>query len=143
MFVLLPRSITPLLTFGLVQCEGDDLISLGYMMIRLLQGALPWEMVETNESTEKHRLVFQMKSGMSDDYLCSEVPPEFARYMKYVKSLQHGQKPDYTMLKSMFRQLAERKQIEYDNIFDWTIRLFFSRPADDTESEPGFDENEG
>ena len=113
-----------ILIISLVQSQKDDLESLGYMMIYLVQGKLPWQGLRAANSVEKDLLVMKKKIALSTSALCAGLPQEFAEYMRYVKSLKQGEKPDYAMLRKMFRGLAQRHGIEYDNVFDWTLRVY-------------------
>ena len=69
----------------------------------------------------------EKKIALEVEKLCSGLPPEFAEYMSYVKSLSQGQRPDYRKLQRMFRGLARREGIKYDNVFDWTERVYLQQ----------------
>ena len=96
-------------------------------MIYFIQGCLPWQGLKAHGTSEKDRLVMEKKKALNVHELCSDLPPEFAEYMRYVKELAGGQKPDYPMLRKLFRRLAEREGIKYDNVFDWTVRIFLQQ----------------
>jgi len=51
--------------------------------------------------------------------LCKDLPKEFARYFEYVKDLQFADKPDYSHLRRMFRELYSEKGYTFDADFDW------------------------
>lgn len=53
--------------------------------------------------------------------LCGQLPEEIVEYMRYVRQLQHGEMPQYTQLRQLFRRLARKEGHEYDNVFDWTV----------------------
>lgn len=40
---------------------------------------------------------------------------------RYARNLSFGDLPDYEGLRQMFRRLAERVGVEYDNVYDWTV----------------------
>lgn len=69
-------------------------------------------------------MIMQKKVAVSAADLCMGLPSEFTEYMLYVKSLEFGQPPEYKKLRLLFQGLAERNDIQYDNIFDWTEELF-------------------
>ena len=48
-------------------------------------------------------------------------PEEFATYLNYVRSLRFEDKPDYTYLRKLFRDLFVREGFVHDHIYDWTI----------------------
>ena len=107
-----------------VQSPKDDLESLGYMMVYFARGKLPWQGLKAANSAEKDRLVMQKKVALSTSALCDGLPHEFAEYMRYVNSLKQGEMPDYAMLRKLFRGVAHRDGMEYNNVFDWTIRIY-------------------
>ena len=106
------------------QSQKDDLESLGYMMVYFAQGKLPKQGLKAHSRVEKDRLVMEKKIASSVEALCVGLPQEFAKYMRYVKSLKRGGRPDCAMLQEMFRGVAQRHGIEYDNIFGWTLRMY-------------------
>ena len=73
----------------------------------------------------------EQKIGMQAEGLCEGLPREFTTYLRYVKSLHDGEKPDYAMLREVFRKLAEEEGIEYDFVFDWTVRLWLEKQVVD------------
>lgn len=56
------------------------------------------------------------------DALCRGLHQEFAIYLNYVRSLRFDDKPDYSYLRKLFRDLFVREGFQYDYVFDWTIR---------------------
>lgn len=99
------------------------------MVMYLLQGRLPWQGLEGHRN-EKEALVMEKKKGTSVDELCAELPVEFAEYSRQTSQLQHGELPNYSRLRKLFRQLAEEQGVEYDNVFDWTVLLFLQQNSD-------------
>ena len=66
----------------------------------------------------------EMKKSLHEETLCAGLPQEFETYMRYVKALPRGRKPNYNKLRRMFRELATRERTQHDNVFDWTERMF-------------------
>lgn len=52
--------------------------------------------------------------------LCKGYPNEFCTYVTYVKNLKFDEKPNYDMLRGLFKQMMKNANIEYDYIYDWT-----------------------
>lgn len=48
------------------------------------------------------------------------VPEEFISYMDYCRTLQFEEKPDYSFLRRMFKDLFNRLGYEYDYVYDWS-----------------------
>ena len=49
-------------------------------------------------------------------------PNEFAIYLNYCRSLRFDDKPDYSYLRKLFRDLFVREGFQYDYIFDWSVQ---------------------
>jgi len=47
------------------------------------------------------------------------VPEEFVTYMDYCRGLQFEEKPDYNLLRRIFKDLFNRMGYEYDYVYDW------------------------
>ena len=115
------------LTYIAVQYRRDDLESLGYLMIYFLRGGLPWQGLKAHNRGEKDRLVMEKKMALSSDQLCSGLPRELVEYMDCVRSLGSRQRPPYRRLRAFFQELARREKIEYDNVYDWTERMYLQQ----------------
>lgn len=109
------------------QSQGDDLESLGYMIIHFIQGSLPWQGVKAHGTGEKDRLVMEKKKALTVEELCWGLPPEFAEYMRYVNEHALGRRPNYAKLRRLFRRVAHREGIKYDDVFDWTVRMYLQQ----------------
>src|SRR4051812_37270213 len=48
-------------------------------------------------------------------------PSEFSVYLTYTRSLRFDDKPDYSYLRKLFRDLFVREGYHYDYVFDWTV----------------------
>ena len=48
---------------------------------------------------------------------------EFATYLNFCRSLRFDDKPDYSYLRQLFRNLFHREGYTYDYIFDWTVQI--------------------
>ena len=51
----------------------------------------------------------------------SGFPNEFITYLNYCRSLRFDDKPDYSYLRKLFRDLFIREAYIYDYVFDWTV----------------------
>jgi casein kinase I family protein HRR25 len=54
--------------------------------------------------------------------LCRAFPNEFAIYLNYCRSLRFDDKPDYSYLRKLFRDLFVREGFQYDYLFDWSVQ---------------------
>ena len=55
-------------------------------------------------------------------------PPaaEFSTYLNFCRSLRFDDKPDYSYLRQLFRNLFHRQGFSYDYVFDWNMLKFVS-----------------
>ena len=112
---------------GIEQSRRDDLMSIGYILIYLLKGFLPWQGIEADNSSNKIAQITQKKIQIPNDILCNGLPNEFLHYLNYCKNLKFEERPDYDFLKGLFGRLLglvitnfslRRNEI----IFDWCFK---------------------
>jgi len=96
----------------------DDLESLGYTIIYMLKGTLPWQGMQGANKREKHDKIYEKKVETPIDELCKTLPIEVARFMYYCRNLKFEEDPDYvelrTMLKSVFKRTHCFKRFDFD-----------------------------
>ncbi|TQV90120.1 casein kinase 1, delta [Cordyceps javanica] len=110
---------------GREQSWGDDLESLGYVLLYFARGSLPWQGFKAATDEEKNELIAQKKLNLPAKSLCGGLPEEFATYISYTRSLGFKDRPDYAYLRRLFRNAFSARGFKYDNIFDWTKKLFY------------------
>ena len=98
--------------------------SLGYMLVYFARGSLPWQGLKAANDDERNEQIKNKKVTLSAEELCEGLPGEFAWYIKQVRSLGFGDRPDYARLRKAFRDLFTRKGFAYDNVYDWTLKKF-------------------
>jgi len=106
---------------GIEQSRRDDLESLGYILIFFLLGRLPWQGMKGNSRKEIHQMIMEKKITTQAEILCKSLPPEFATYLEYCRSLIFHEKPAYKCLRQLFRKVFFRRGFSEDYLFDWTI----------------------
>jgi casein kinase I family protein HRR25 len=99
----------------------DDLESLAYMLIYFMRGKLPWSHINGSTDDETWELIRAAKRDV-EAVLTVGLPAEFDALFRYARGLEFGDQPDYDGLRTLFRDLAARKRIEYDGRFDWVSR---------------------
>eukprot|EP00981_Chlorochromonas_danica_P015325 scaffold11667_cov328-Ochromonas_danica.AAC.3 len=77
----------------------DDLISIGYVLVYFIKGALPWQGLHGSTSEEKYRLIYEKKQSTSLSELCEGIPEAFLLYLEAVTALTFEEIPDYAQLK--------------------------------------------
>jgi serine/threonine protein kinase len=106
---------------GVEQSRRDDLESLGYVLMYFLRGSLPWQGLKAHTKKMKYEKISDKKMTTPIEILCKGFPPEFVSYFQVVRSLRFEDKPDYSFLRKLFRDLFIREGYQYDYVFDWTI----------------------
>ncbi|KAJ5900295.1 Casein kinase I [Penicillium subrubescens] len=114
---------------GIEQSRRDDMESLGYVMLYFCRGSLTWQNLKAATKKQKHDLIMQKKMTTSIEVLCRGFPTEFAVYLNYSRSLRFYDKPDYTYLRKMFRDLFVRESFRCDDVFDWTVDKYRKHAA--------------
>ncbi|CAA3016586.1 casein kinase 1 10 [Olea europaea subsp. europaea] len=106
---------------GVEQSRRDDLESLGYVLMYFLRGSLPWQGLRAGTKKQKYDKISEKKMLTPIELLCKSYPLEFTSYFHYCRSLQFEDKPDYSYLKRLFRDLFIREGYQFDYVFDWTM----------------------
>ncbi|CAK92450.1 unnamed protein product (macronuclear) [Paramecium tetraurelia] len=108
----------------------DDLESLGYMLIFLLKGSLPWQNIGYKNEDEKVKLVGLMKMRVTAQELCQDLPIEFMRFIDLVRKMSYREKPDYRYFQQLFQRVSIQQQVEYR--FDWYDESNFEKKSGST-----------
>lgn len=109
---------------GIEQSRRDDMESLGYVLMYFTQGSLPWQGLRAATKQQKYERISEKKMSTPVEVLCNGAPSEFATYLNYCRSLRFDEKPDYSYLRQLFRNLFHRQGFTYDYIFDWNMLKF-------------------
>jgi len=114
---------------GYEQSRRDDLESLGYMLIYLANGDVPWgNIIQLNINVHKRFfLIYKMKNSISTEMLCKKLPKEMAMYMNYCKKLYFEQDPDYKYLKSLFYAILYQINQKNDLKFFWISDKLYNK----------------
>ena len=85
----------------------------------------PWLKAATKK--QKYEKISEKKMSTPIEVLCKGFPPEFVTYFQLCRSLRFEDKPDYSYVRKLFRDLFIREGYQYDYVFDWTILKVGSR----------------
>ncbi|XP_020626603.1 casein kinase I-like [Orbicella faveolata] len=120
---------------GIEQSRRDDLESLGYVLMYFNLGSLPWQGLKAATKKQKYERISEKKMSTPIEVLCKGFPSEFSTYLNNCRSLRFDDKPDYSYLRQLFRNLFHCQGYVYDYIFDWNLLKFGSG----REPDPGAD----
>lgn len=93
--------------------------SLGYTLLYLLAGSLPWSYIQASDSETAHSLIATMKNGKVLSDFAAPFGSEFIQYFEHVRSLGFEHRPDYTYLRGLFRRRMKDEGWACDWAFDW------------------------
>eukprot|EP00928_Gymnodinium_smaydae_P044152 TRINITY_DN29474_c0_g1_i1.p1 TRINITY_DN29474_c0_g1~~TRINITY_DN29474_c0_g1_i1.p1 ORF type:complete len:279 (+),score=23.33 TRINITY_DN29474_c0_g1_i1:121-837(+) len=96
---------------GLRQSRRDDLQALGYVLVYLAKGRLPWNHVQ-GSAKEVRAKIFQMKQSISVETLCRGLPTCFRAYVQYCSSLKFEERPDYDYLRRLLNEGLVKRSSE-------------------------------
>ena len=88
---------------GNEQSRRDDIESIGYLLIFLMKGRLPWQGINGKSHKECYQKLYLMKKYMPVEKLCNGLPKGMSDFLIYAKNLKFEQQPDYNYLKSLFK----------------------------------------
>ncbi|KAL1922753.1 uncharacterized protein VTP21DRAFT_9129 [Calcarisporiella thermophila] len=122
---------------GVEQSRRDDLESLGYVLMYFLRGSLPWQGLKATTKKQKYDRIMEKKMTTPAEVLCRGFPNEFVIYLNYARSLRFDDKPDYSYLRKLFRDLFVREGFQYDYVFDWTVMKLEGKASESQSSAAG------
>ena len=109
---------SPNVTKGKESSRRDDLISLGYVLIKLLKGDLPWATNFKEINGKLFDKLFYLKITDGNGKLFEGIPEELIDYVKYCKNLKFEEDPNYSYLRSLFNKIIIKKSLNYIT-FSW------------------------
>ena len=97
----------------------DDLESIAYILIFFMKGGLPWENVESLKKGNKYREIYKLKVLNTPEKLCQNLPSEICEFLKYTRSLDFEQEPNYEYCCSLFNNALIKIGSYNDLFFSW------------------------
>jgi len=93
----------------------DDIWSIFYMLIEFIQGQLPWRKLKDKDQ------IGEMKIKYNTPDIVKDMPPQFLTFMKHLKTLNYGDKPDYNLLQTLLSDLYHSIGCDEHTPFDWEL----------------------
>ena len=104
------------------QSRRDDLESIGYVLMYLLNGSLPWQGIDAKTKEEKYGKILYKKEITPPEELCKGYPEELVSYLKYTKNLEYEEDPKYDYLIELFEKIIKNNLNDIiDYRYDWII----------------------
>lgn len=100
----------------------DDMESVGYMLIYLIKGSLPWQGLKKKTKENPIDKIGEKKMMVNLKTLCDGLPECFYKYIEYTRNLQFTEKPDYSYLRELFINSAELHKIELKYFWEKDIK---------------------
>ncbi len=115
---------------GQTTSRRDDMESIGYTLISLMTGRLPWDRTGGTAKVIKVKEASQMR-------ICDELPKQFSLYMAHCRGLGFDAMPDYVYLRKLLRDLFEQNEYKMDQVYDWAAVLPVPVPVPVSVPMPG------
>ena len=104
---------------GIEQSRRDDIEGIGYILVYLYLGRLPWQGKQDKAKPQVSKIM-EKKLITPPEILCKKMPIEFSYYFHYCRNLKFEDRPDYSTLKSLFADLlSTRINLKDEVMFDW------------------------
>lgn len=96
---------------GIMQSRRDDMESLGYMLIFLLNRSLPW----MGKKKRSGREVGEIKQRTSLEELCKTCSGRalWISFFTHIKNLGYEEEPNYVLLKMLLRKIGLAKPVSH------------------------------
>ena len=95
----------------------DDLWSVFYLLIELVNGELPWKKIRDKEKAGKFKQNYDHKK------LLKHLPAEFYDFLDHLKSLNYFQEPNYVLLSTLLQNAIRYLGIKRSDPLDWEHEL--------------------
>lgn len=95
--------------------------SIGYVAMYFLRGMLPWQGLKANNKRDKYERIKEKKLTTSIDMLCKGYPAEFVKYLSQCRNLRFDERPQYTAMRNMFKELFQKNGYKNDYQYDWVV----------------------
>lgn len=112
---------------GIEQSRRDDLESLGYVLVYLINRTLPWTGIKKATGKEQYFLIGSIKKATETVNLCDGIKGKkyFIRYFDYVRALRFDEKPDYKYLQGLFHSILRSRQRSTISS-EWLVESYFN-----------------
>eukprot|EP01017_Pseudomicrothorax_dubius_P043822 TRINITY_DN7359_c0_g2_i3.p1 TRINITY_DN7359_c0_g2~~TRINITY_DN7359_c0_g2_i3.p1 ORF type:complete len:393 (-),score=70.05 TRINITY_DN7359_c0_g2_i3:142-1320(-) len=104
---------------GFEQSRRDDLECLGFMLVYMVKGVLPWMNLRCSNKKEKYERIKELKLSTPIATLCKGLPSEIVEYFDYVRKLSFAETPDYVYVQGLLNRALTKNYYTLDYQYDW------------------------
>jgi serine/threonine protein kinase len=106
---------------GATPSRRDDLESMGYMMLFMLQGSVPWHthLLNVPEGADAGPYILHKKKTTSISDMCRDVPEVVAQFMTACSHIDYDEQPPYSKLLLILQQAILKNKFDLDFKYDW------------------------
>ena len=123
---------------GIEQARRDDIEAIGYILVYFMKGNLPWQGLKARNVKEKYEKIKEKKISTNLDDLCQGLPDEFKTFIQYARDLKFEDRPDYSYLREIIRQICEKEHLTFNyNKYDWILKKEASHNEEQKEGNKG------
>jgi len=98
----------------------DDLISLTYLLIYLVQGSLNFCKNYNQDNIKLFKKIQKKKNEQTPEQLCEgNLARPFLGFVKVIHSMEFEQCPDYEQLQQMLQQISIQNCGQFADDYDW------------------------
>lgn len=84
---------------GKSHARRDDIESMGYLLLDLIFGTLPWTGIQARNSRAGWNRMRQIKEDTFMSDLCAGLPQGFLEFIEYARKLKFSEEPNYELLR--------------------------------------------
>lgn len=105
-----PRYASINVHMGIEPSRRDDMESIGYMLVYLAKGTLPWQGLKKKTKLNPIDKIYEKKTMISVETLCADLPSCFTAYLNFVKKMEFDERPNYSHFIALFSQNSAPNQ---------------------------------
>ena len=122
----------------------DDVESIFYILIYLLNGSLPWEMGKNVKVNSKSEIIINIRHSLPTSILCQKFPLEFQEIFDEIKNGNKIISPDYQKIIKTFESIKnycqvnknqEKLKFKWNELFVETLKIDSKKLNDSKKKE--------
>lgn len=99
----------------------DDLEGLGFCLIYMLKGKLPWQGIRERTKESRDEKMVKLKSDLAGNGLLKGLPNELVQYVTCCRSLKFEETPPYSALHKLLNSVFQKNSRFMNFSYDWTL----------------------